>query len=161
MPPKRFPFLCLISGIGLTHCPLKAETMGSIPISGTNVIVKCVKPPKVQTRYINQWRPTEATVGHKLRGVVCGSHRYCRGTTADLRKSKRSTYVVKSGQRCAAGNLLPLSFLFQIFSHKILLSGIVVRLLINYHRVCGVMVARDIWDVEATFKSYIFDHRAC
>lgn len=134
----------LVQHAALSRQRLRVRTPQQVP----TLSLKCT-PPKVQTRYINQWRPTEATVGHKLRGVVCGSHRYCHGTTVDLRKSKRSTYVVKSGQRCAAGNLLPLSFLLQIFSYKFVernCSWITYKLPTTSG--CSQVVWRLIWDQE-------------
>ena len=79
------------------------------------------------------------------RGVCRSTTGGAEPPTTDLRKSKRSTYVVKSGQRCVAGNLLLLSFLFK-FSRTNLLRGIVVRLLINYHRVVAKLVSRVVWD---------------
>ena len=57
----------------------------------------------VATRRSQFWDNKRAWYAH---------HRYCRGTGADL-QSKSS--VVKR-IKCAAGNLLPLSFLFTKFS---------------------------------------------
>lgn len=89
-------------------------------------------PPKVQTRYINQWRPTEATIGHKLRGVVCGPIGTVVVLPPTFGRAKVPPMSLKAGKDVRLTTYCPFPFYFHKFFTRNLQRGIVVKSLINY-----------------------------